>query len=219
MVINIDAAGEWADETASRWLTTEPMDGLDAASRPEDIHNGVVRTIAETSAAMAERSRSTGCYAHATAEGCKAWLETCCNQVAGPRRETTATRTTPQMGDAPEPATRAIPLLRWAGASREQAQNSEIAWTRGRSRGALNFDVLDIDGIQTIVEHGWSADEHDLVSQMAGAIATAARRAADARNRTSASIATIRQALLDDAQRYAATDDAQPPDWWGKTEA
>ena len=219
MMINIDAAGEWADETASRWLTTEPMDGLDAASRPEDIRNGVVRTITETSSAMAEKTRAAGCYPDATPKDCKTWLETCCNQVSGPRRETLAARTAPQMGDAPEPAAKAIPLLRWAGGSREQAQNSEITWTRGRGRGALNFDVLDIDGIQTIVEHGWPADEHDLVNQMTNAIATAARRAADIRKRTSASIATIRQALLDDAQRYAATDDARPPDWWKKTEA
>ena len=213
-MINIDAAGEWADENATRWLHTNPMNMLDATSRPEDIRKGVVATIAQTSEAMAEKTRRSGCYPQATAESCKAWLETCCNQAAGPGRETAQGRTAPRLGHTPEPPARALPLLRWAGGSREQAQSAEILWTRGRDHGTLAFDVIDVTGIQTIVEHGWPADENDLVDKMAGAIATAAQRAAEARNRRTADAATIRQALLADAQRYAATTDAQPPVWW-----
>ena len=166
---------------------------------------------------MAEKTRNTGCYPDATPEGCKTWLEACCNQVSGPRRETSEARSAPRLGNTPEPAAKALPLLRWAGGSREQVQSSEILWTRGRNHGALAFDVVDIGGIQSIIEHGWPVDENDLVEKMAGAIATAAHRAAKARNRATADIATIKQALLEDARRYAATRGAQPPDWWQPT--
>ena len=215
MAINIDAAGEWASETASRWLTTDPMDGLDSASRPEDVRKGVVRTIAETSAVMAEKTRSTGCYPNATREGCKAWLEACCNQMAEPDQDTLRVRTVPRLGDKPAPPARSAPMLRWAGGSREQAQRTGFRWTRGRGHGALEFEVVNLNGTQTIVEHGWPADESSLVKQMASAIATATHRTAEAQKTNSASIATIKQTLVEDARRYSATSAAQAPDWTG----
>ena len=217
MAINIDAAGEWADETATRWLSTNPMEKLNPSSRPEEIRRGVVDTIAETSAVMAEETRNTGCYAHATAEGCKTWLETCCNQAAGPRRETSEARSAPRLGNRPEPAAKALPFLRWAGISREQVQSPEIVWTRGRDHGVLAFDVVDVDGVQSIVEHGWPADENELVEKMTSAIATAACRAAEVRSRRAASMETVKQTLLEDARRHAATPGAEPPDWWKQT--
>ena len=219
MAINIDAAGEWADETASRWLRTDPMDGLDSTSRPEEIRKAVVRAIAETSAVMAEKTRSTGCYRNATPEGCKAWLEACCNHLAAPDGDTRQSRTVPQLGETAPPAARSTPMFRWAAGSREQAQKSGFRWTRGRDHGGLSFDVIDLNGVQTIVEHGWPADEHDLMEKMAGAIATATRRTADARKTSSASIATIRQTLIEDARRYAGTSAAQAPDWMNTPEA
>ena len=213
-LISMDIAGEWAVENESRWLETTPMSGLDPSSRPEEIHRGVVETIAQVSRVMAEKTRDTGCHPDATPEGCKAWLEACCDQVAAPSHETPEGRTAPRLSNRPAPRAGAIPLLRWAGGSREQAQSPEIVWTRGRDAGPLAFDVVEVGDIQSIIEHGWPADEHDLVEQLAAAGATAAYRAARSRHRTTADIGTISEALLKDAHRYAATPGAQLPDWW-----
>ena len=212
-MINIDAAGEWADETAGRWLTTDPMDGLSTASRPEEIRTGVVKTIAETARTMAKKTRAAGCYPHATPAGCKTWLETCCNQLAEPDLDTKPERTMPRFGTGATARAEAAPLLRWAAGSREQAQKSGLRWTRGRNEGPLELDVMEVDAVQTIIEHGWPADENELVAKIATAIATATRRTAEAQKTPAASIAELANALMDDARRYAATRAAQRPDW------
>ena len=213
MSINIDAAGEWADETARRWITTNPMKRLDAGSEPGKIRTAVIDTIEQVSHAMAEKTRAAGCYADGTPSACKTWLETCCNQLAEPDEATKPNRTTRRIGDADATAAETAPLLRWAGASRVEAQKAGLRWTRGRDRGPLEFDVMVVGGVQTIVEHGWPTDANQLVARMAAAIATATRRTAEAQGTPSASIAKLTQTLIGDARQRAAATSAQRPAW------
>ena len=98
------------------------------------------------------------------------------------------------------------PSRRWSAALREHAQNTGVAWRRGRHGGQLAFSVQRAAGRWTITEHGGTTSDAALRDTMIPAVAAAMVLSAEEEGKTANSREKVEAALRTDAAAYAAAD-------------
>ena len=214
--VNTDAAGEWADANARRWLAENPMDALDPGSPVDEVLSAVAGTIDRIAASMAAVGRETGHDASTNPAPIRAWLADCCNAMAEPDAHTRRSRLGESIGEREPTPDEHRPLRRWCAGTREQIQTTGIRWMRGRADGELALDVIESTEGFTIIEHGWPADERELTTRMTRAVAEATSGAGRRQGHEPAPETIIARKLVEDAAAYARSPNAQTPRWLKK---
>ena len=86
-----------------------------------------------------------------------------------------------------------------------------VRWIRGRSDGSCQFGVGQLGGRCTVFEHGVPDDDAQLQRRLIGAAAMAVVRRSKAMGRQPLSVDRTASALLEQANEYCASPEAQLP--------